>query len=171
MLEASMGSVQAQLSSAQRDIHMLEASMGSAHEQLENLGDRVDGCFTETRRVCSLSETNTRSLAAEVQRVQRESQKEIEGMFAKFERVNQIVDKKTVCMDEELDWVVALVGEKIEVKLGEITSDWLEAMEIEETRRKNLEGKVAFLEEKITNCLLHHADTVALILSLQGRLV
>ena len=33
-----------------------------------------------------------------------------------------------------------------------------------------MEEKVAFLEEKITNCLLHQADTVNLVLSLQGRL-
>ena len=42
-----------------RDIHMLEASMGSVHEQLEDLGDRVGGCFAETRRVCSLNETHS----------------------------------------------------------------------------------------------------------------
>ena len=38
------------------------------------------------------------------------------------------------------------------------------------SRRKDLEEKVAFLEEKITNCLLHQADTVNLVLALQGRL-
>ena len=69
-------------------------------------------------------------------------------------------------MEEELDQVVSLVGEKIGVKIGEITSNWVEALEIEENQRKDLEGKVAFLEEKITNCLLHQADTVNLILSL-----
>jgi hypothetical protein len=69
----------------QWDVQMLEASMGSAHEQLENLGDWIDGCFAETWRVCSLSETNSRSLGVEIQQVQRESRNEIEGMFAKFE--------------------------------------------------------------------------------------
>jgi hypothetical protein len=112
----------------------------------------------------------TRSLGVEIQQVQRESRNEIEGMFAKFEQVNQIIDKKTVCMDEELDRVVALVGERIDAKLGEITSDWVEALEIEETRRKDLEGKVAFLEEKVVNFLTYQQDTVALVLSLQGRL-
>ena len=136
MLEASMGSVQAQLLLGQHDIRMLEASMGSAHKQLENLGDRVDGCFAETQRVCSLSETNSRSLGAEIQQVQRESRREIEGMFSKFKRVNQIIDKKTMRMDKELDRVVALVGKKIEARVGEMTSDWLEAMEAEENRRK-----------------------------------
>ena len=72
-------------------------------------------------------------------------------------------------MEEELDWVVSLVGEKIDAKIGEITADWVEALEIEENQRKDLEEKVAFLE-KITNCFLHQADTVNLILALQGRI-
>ena len=72
-------------------------------------------------------------------------------------------------MEEELDWVVSLVGEKIDARIGEITSDWMEALEIEENRRKDLEGKIAFLEEKITNCLLHQADMVNLVLAVQGH--
>ena len=54
-----------------RDLRMLEASMGNIFEQLERVEDRVDGCFAETRRVCSLSETNSRSLGMEIQRVQQ----------------------------------------------------------------------------------------------------
>ena len=50
------------LSSVNRDICMLEASMGSVHEQLEDLGDRMSGCFTKTRRVCTLTETHNRVL-------------------------------------------------------------------------------------------------------------
>ena len=45
--------------SVDRDLRMLEASMGNAFEQLERVEDRVDGCFAETHRVCSLSETNS----------------------------------------------------------------------------------------------------------------
>ena len=156
--------------SVDRDLCMLEASMGNAFEQLERVEDRVNGCFAETRRVCSLSETNSRSLGMEIQRVQRESRKEVEGLFSKFERVNQIFDKKAVRMEEEMERTVSLVEEKINSKIGEITADWVEALEIEEARRKDLEEKVAFLEEKITNCLLHQADTVNLVLALQGRL-
>ena len=73
-------------------------------------------------------------------------------------------------MEEEFDRVVSLVGDKIDAKIGEITLDWMEALEIEEAQRRDLEEKVVFLEEKITNCLLHQADTVNLVLSLQGRL-
>ena len=158
------------LSSIDRDIHMLEASMGSVHEELENLGDRMDGCFAETRCVCSLSKTNSWVLGLEIQRVKQESRKEIEGLFSKFEWVNQIFDKKAVRMEEEIEQVVSLVEEKIDAKISEITSDWVEALEIKENRRKDFEGKVAFLEEKITNCLLHQSDTVNLVLSLQGRI-
>ena len=63
-----------------------------------------------------------------------------------------------------------MVEGKIDAKIREITADWMEALEIEEARRKDLEEKVAFLEEKITNCLLHQADTVNLVLALQGHL-
>ena len=156
--------------SVDRDIRMFEASLGNAFEQLERVENRVDGCYAETRRVCSLSETNTRSMGLEIQRVQQESRKDVQGLFFKFERVNQIFDKQAVCMEEKLEQTVSLVEEKINAKIGEITSDWVEALEIEEARRKDLEEKVAFLEEKITNCLLHQADTVNLVLSLQNRL-
>ena len=109
-------------------------------------------------------------MGLEIQRVQQESRKEIQGLFFKFERVNQIFDKQAVRMEEKLEQTISSVEEKINSKIGEITADWVEAMEIEEARRKDLEEKVAFLEEKITNCLLHQADTVNLVLALQGRL-
>ena len=50
------------LLSVDRDIRMLEASMGSVHEQLEDLGDRMSGCFAKTRRVCTLTETHNQAL-------------------------------------------------------------------------------------------------------------
>ena len=71
-------------------------------------------------------------------------------------------------MEEQLERTVSLVEEKINAKIGEITTDWVEALEIEENWRKDLEEKITFLEEKITNCLLHQADTVNLVLTLQG---
>jgi hypothetical protein len=60
---------------------------------------------------------------------------------------------------KELDRVVGLVGEKIDAKMGEFSSDLMEALEIEENRRKDLEAKVAFLEEKLVNSLNHTADS------------
>ena len=118
----------------------------------------MDACFAETRRVCSLGETHSCALGAEIKRVQQESRREVEGLFSNFKRVNQIFDKKTVCMEEELERTVSLVEGKIDAKIGEITADWMEVLGIEEARRRDLEEKVAFLEEKITNCQNHSAD-------------
>jgi hypothetical protein len=158
-----------QLSSTQRDVHMLEALMGSAHKQLETLGDRINGCFAETRQTCSLSETNNWSLGLEIQRVQRESWEEIEGLYSKFKRVNAIINKKTIRMDEELDQVVGLVGEKIDVKMGEFSADLMEALEVGENCWKDLEAKVTGLEERLEHTLAHVANLASLLLSVQTR--
>jgi hypothetical protein len=53
-----------------------------------------------------------------------------------------------------MDRVVELVRQKIDAKMGEFSSDLMEALEIEENRRKALEEKVAFLEEKLVNSLM-----------------
>jgi hypothetical protein len=80
-----------------------------------------------------------------------------------------VIDKKMVHQDEELDRVVGLVGERIDVKMGEFSSDLMETLEIEENRRKDLEAKVAFLEEKLINSLNHTTDLVCLVVSVQSR--
>jgi hypothetical protein len=122
-----------------------------------------------SQRTASLYETNARSMGAEIQRVQRETCGQIESLFQKFEKVNDIIDKKIVRQDEEMDRVVELVGQKIDAKMGEFSSDLMEALEIEENRRKDLEVKVAFLEEKLVNSLTHTANLMSLILSIQAR--
>ena len=131
----------------------------------------MSGCHAEVQCVGTLNDTHDRVLNLEIKRVQQESQKEIKGLFSKFERVNQIFNKKTVRMEEELEQTISLVEGKINAKIGEITADWVETLEIEENWRKDLEEKVAFMEEKITNCLLHQADTVNLVLALQGHIL
>ena len=135
------------LSSVDRDIRMLEASMGRAHKQLEDFDDWMVGCHAEVRRAGSLSESHSQSLGFEIKKVQQEAWKEIEGLFSKFEKVNQIFDKKTVHMEEELERVVSLVDGKINVKIGEITANWVEALEIEENRRRR--SPIAFFTRRI----------------------
>jgi hypothetical protein len=149
-----------------RDIQMLEALMGSVHEELENLGSRMDGCVAAGRRTASLVEGNARFLAT-VRSGQVEVCELAEDLNRKFSRINEVIDKKMVRQDKELDRVVGLVGEKIDMKMGEFSSDLMEALEIEENRRKDLETKVAFLEEKLVNSLNHTADLVCLVLSVQ----
>jgi chromosome segregation ATPase len=151
-----------------RDVWMLEASMGSVHEQLEDLGDRMDGCVAAGWRTASLVEGNACFLAM-VHSGQVEARELVEDLNRKFVRINEVIDKKIVRQDEELDKVVGLIGQKIDAKFGEFSSDFMEAMEIKENRRKDLEAKVAFLEEKLTDSFLHMSDLTNLVLSLQGR--
>jgi hypothetical protein len=139
------------------DIGMLEASMGSVHEQLEHLGDRMDGCVAAGRRTASIVEGNARFLAT-VQSGQVEVRELAEDLNQKFVRINEVIDKKMVRQDEELDRVVGLFGERM-----------MEAVASEEARRVALEEKVAFLEEKLTDLLLRSADLVNLVLTLQNR--
>jgi hypothetical protein len=148
-----------------QDIRMLEGTMGGTQEDLENLSGWVDAFVVSSRRSSSLCEANAR----EIQRVSRETRGSYEGLLKKFETVNNIIDKKIVRQDKEMDRVVELVRQKIDVKMGEFPSDLMEVIEIEENRRKDLEVKVAFLEEKLVNSLTHMANLTALILSVQAR--
>jgi hypothetical protein len=147
-----------------RDIRMLEASMGSAHEQLEDLGGRMDGCVAANRRTASIVEGNAHFLAT-VRSGQVEVRELAEDLNRKFARINEVIDRKMVCQDEELDRVIGLFGERME-----------EAAALETARRVALEEKVAFLEEKVafleeklTDSLLHSSDLVNLVLTLQNR--
>jgi hypothetical protein len=151
-----------------RDIQMLEVSMGSAHEELENLGSRVDSCVAVNRRTASIVEDNARFLAT-VCSGQVEVCELAEDLNRKFIWINEVIDKKMVRQDEELDRVTGLVGERIDSKFSEFSDDFMEAVAAEEARRVNLEAKVAFLEEKLTDSLLHSADLVNLVLALQAR--
>jgi hypothetical protein len=92
-----------------RDIRMLEASMGLAHEQLEVLGDRMDGCVAAGRRTASIVEGNARFLAT-VWSGQVEVRELAEDLNRKFIRINEVIDKKMVRQDEELDRVVGSLG-------------------------------------------------------------
>jgi hypothetical protein len=151
-----------------RDIQMLEASMGAVHEQLEGLGDRVDGCVASNRRTASIVEGNARFLAT-VRSGQVEVRELAEDLNRKFTRINKVIDMKMVRQDEELDRVTGLVGEKIDSKFSDFSNEFMEAVASEEARRVALEEKVAFLEEKLTNSLLHSSDLVNLVLALQSR--
>jgi hypothetical protein len=167
--KGDIDNVRIEQASMARNIRMLEALMGSVHEQLEDLGDRVDGQHAANRRLGSLHETHARFITSEVLKVRQEGRSQYKGCLGKIERISDIIDKKIVHMDEELDKVVGLIGQKIDAKFGEFSSDFMEVMEIEENWRKDLEAKVAFLEEKLTDSFLRMSDLTNLVLSLQSR--
>jgi hypothetical protein len=159
MEQASMG----------RDVQMLEASMDSVHEQLESLGDRMDGCVAASRRTDAIVQGNARFLAT-VWSGQVEVWELAEDLNRKFVWINEVIDKKMVRQDEELDRVVELVGERIDARMSEFSNQHMEAVVAEEARRVALEAKVAFLEEKLTDTLLCSANLVNLVLTLQNHI-
>jgi chromosome segregation ATPase len=130
-----------EMSSYQRDVDRVEASMkdvessiDNAHFRLEKVEDCVDGMVSSIRSISSLSASNAHALGLEIQKVQGEGRMQLDGFFKKFERMNEILDKKSVHMDEELDRVMALVGEKIDVGLVGLKAEFQEALEAEGRR-------------------------------------
>jgi hypothetical protein len=123
--------------------------MGSTQEQLESLGDWVDGFIGSLHRVGNTASMDIKAVMTEVQKNRVEVNRQIKSWSGRFERNNKIINKKFVHFDEELEKVVGLVGERIDAKMGEISGDFLEVMEIEEARWSSSEVKIAALEEKI----------------------
>jgi hypothetical protein len=150
------------------DVQMLEVSMGSVHEQLKSLGDRMDGCVAAGQRTASIVEGNARLLAT-VRSGQVEVRELAKDLNRKFIWINEVINKKMVHQDEELDRVVELVGERIDARMSDFSDQHMEAVAAEEARRVALEAKVAFLEEKLTDSLLRSSDLVDLVLALQNR--
>jgi hypothetical protein len=107
-------------------------------------------------------------LGAEIQRVQGEARQDHESLLGKFAANNTIIDRKFVRFDKELERVVDLVGQKINRKLSKFSSDFMEAIEIEENQRKDLEEKVTALETRLEHTLAHMANLATLLLSIQS---
>jgi hypothetical protein len=158
------------LASVESDVLLLEGSSNNAHKGLEDLGDRVDGFVSSLRTYHNQSTSSHRALFQEVQQNKRDARADHESLLARLARSDEIIDRKFVQMDTEVEKVVGLVGEKIEAKFSDFSDQFMEAVEAEEARRVALEEKVAFLEEKLTDSLLRSADLVDLVLALQGRI-
>jgi chromosome segregation ATPase len=158
-----------QLSSAERDIRLLEGSMENAHQGIEDLGTRVDGFMSSIRAYSNWEISNNRSLGLEIQRIQRESRADHESLLGKFARTGDIIDKKFIQLDTELEKVVGLVGERIDREVGKIADEFLEVMEVEEERRATSEAKVTSLEERLEEALGAISSLTTLVVSLQGR--
>jgi hypothetical protein len=110
----------------------------------------------------------TYTISREAQRIKKELTKQIKSWSGRFEWNNTIIDKKFIHLDEELEKVVDLVGQKIDAKFREFVSDFMEAVEIEENHQKELETKVSGLEERLEHTLAHVANLAALLLSVQS---
>jgi BMFP domain-containing protein YqiC len=91
----------------------------------------VEGLSSSIRSNTKVSSSMAKASLLEAQRVERELRLMIEGWFGMLKRCNTIIDKKFVHLDEELDKVMALVGEKIQSGMEDLSSQLSEALEIE----------------------------------------
>jgi hypothetical protein len=72
-----------------------------------------------------------------------------------------IIDKKFVHLDEELEKVCTLVGEKIKVKFSKFSDQFMETVETKEAQHLEMEGRVAALEKLDS---LHSTNTLLAVL-------
>jgi hypothetical protein len=99
----------------------------------------------------------------------REARADHESLLGKFARSGDIIDKKFVQVDTELEKVVGLVRDKIEKEVGKIASEFAEAMDVEEEWRATSEAKVASLETRLGEALDAISSLTTLVVALQGR--
>jgi predicted nucleic acid-binding Zn-ribbon protein len=160
-----------QMSSMEKDIKDIEMSVDNSQLRLEKVEDQIEGLVNSMSRLncqSSVSQVNHRLLDSEIQRVQGEACWDHESLLGKFATNNTIIDRKFIRFDEELERVMDLAGQRIDGKFGEFSSDFMEAVEIEENRKKDLEEKVTALETKLEHTLAHMANLAALLLSVQS---
>ena len=153
-----MSSTEKDVAKAQEDVRMLESSVDNSHLRLEEVEDWVDGCVSSAQSQTRLCMTNTWLMGLEIQRVQGEWRKGHEDLL-KLLTTGDVIDWKFVCLDEELERVVELVGQKVEA----ITLGHEEAMVAEEAKRVALEVRVEELDQRLR-------DTVILLQSFSNHL-
>jgi predicted nucleic acid-binding Zn-ribbon protein len=120
------------LAAAEGEAHLLNESIDNAHQQLEGLDDWVDGFVSSLRTYNSQSTASHRALFQEMHQHKREACADHESLLGKLARSDDVIDKKFVQVDTELEKVVGLVGDKIEKEVGKIASEFAEAMDAEE---------------------------------------
>jgi hypothetical protein len=123
-----------EISSFNKDVKDIEMLVDNCHLCLEKVEDCVDGFVLLLRSQTGVAAGSSRVALLEVQRVEKELHPLIEGWYGKFKRVNTVIDKKIVWVDEELDRVMALIGEKIQSEVEDIKTCFQEALDVEGQR-------------------------------------
>jgi chromosome segregation ATPase len=107
VVKSDVDVIKIQLSSVEREVRLLDSSMDNTHHQLKDLGDRVDGFVRYLHQHRANALRDTRAIRTEFELFQTEVTKQIESWSARFERNNNIIDKKFVRLDTELERVVS----------------------------------------------------------------
>jgi hypothetical protein len=157
------------MAAAEGETHLLNESMDNAHRGIEDLGDQVDGFVSSLRTYNNQYTASHRALFQEVHQHKREACADHESLLGKFARSGDIIDKKFVQLDTELEKVVGLVRDKIEKEVGKIASEFAEVMDVEEEWRATSEAKTASLEVRLGEALDAISSLTTLVVALQGR--
>jgi hypothetical protein len=123
-----------EMSSFNKDIKDIEMLVDNAHLRLEKVEDHVDGFMSLLCSQTGVTAASSCAALCEVQRVEKELHLLIEGWYGKFKKVNIIINKKIIRFEEELDRVMALVGEKIQSGMEDLSTQFNEALEVEGQR-------------------------------------
>jgi hypothetical protein len=134
VIKTDINVLRIEMSSFNKDIKDVEMSVDNAHLHLEKVEDCVDGFVSLLRSQTGVMAASSRVALFEAQRVEKEFCPMIEGWYGKFEKVNDIIDKKIIWFKEELDRVMALVGEKIQSGMEDLNMRFAEALEVEGVR-------------------------------------
>jgi hypothetical protein len=113
--------------------------------------------------------TSHQALFQEMHQHKWEAREDHESLLGKLARSDDIIDKKFVQVDTELEKVMGLVGDKIEKEVGKIATEFAEAMDFEEEWRATSEAKVASLETRLGEALDAISSLTTLVVALQGR--
>jgi SMC interacting uncharacterized protein involved in chromosome segregation len=131
--------------------------------------DHLEGLAQSIQSNAKVASSMLKASILEAQQVERELRPMVEGWFGKLGRCNTIIDKKIIRLEEELDKVMAFVGEKIQSRMEDLSSKFSEALEVEGRHYGVLARDVKLLKSQLetsqaTNILLSN-----LVTSLQGR--
>jgi chromosome segregation ATPase len=98
------------LSSVERDVRLLEGSMENAHQGIEDLGYQVNRFVSSIRTYNNQFTASHRALAQEMHQHKCEARADHESLLGKLARTDEIVDRKFVQVDTELEKVVGSCG-------------------------------------------------------------
>ena len=128
VLRIWMSSMEGETNSLQKGLQDVEMSVNNSHLCLEKVEDRVDSFINSLWRYSQTATASSHALGIEIQKVQQEWRTDHKNLLLKFSTNNDIIDRKFVRLNKELERVVDLVGQKIDAKFGEFSSNFLGVM-------------------------------------------
>jgi BMFP domain-containing protein YqiC len=119
----------------------LHWDIGDNNNSIDNLNiwkdqiyDCVEGLAQSIQSNTKVSSSMVKASLLEAQQVEKELRPVIKGWFGKLEQNNTIINRKFIHLDEGLDKVMALVEEKIQSRMEDLSSKFSETLEVDGVR-------------------------------------